>query len=108
MTEYIHQELNQEINAIGGEYILVKEARLPFKGREILYIVGHASFDSTCCGVSGCAYALVPGIIRDWKGRQHAAGLPVSQVEPILSQTVQKQVRSLILGKEIVHQVQFL
>lgn len=108
MTEYIHQELNQEINAIGGEYILVKEARLPFKGFEILYIVGYASFDSTCCGVSGCAYALVPGIIQDWKGKQYGAGLPVSQVEPIRSQTVQKQVRSLILGREIVHQVQFL
>lgn len=108
MTEYIHQELNQEITAISGEYILVKEVRLPFEGREILYIVGHSAFDSTCCGVSGCAYALVPGFIIEWRAKHNSAGLPISWIEPIHSQIVQKQIRSLILGKEIVHQVQFL
>jgi hypothetical protein len=108
MTEYIHQELNQEIIAIGGEYILVKEARLPFKGREILYIVGHASFDSSCCGVSGCAYALVPGFILDWRVQPNTPGLPVSQVEPVQSESAQAKIRKLIFEKEIVHQVQFL
>ena len=108
MSEYTHQELYQEITAIGGEYVLVKEVRLPFEGREILYIVGHAVFDSTCCGVSGCAYALVPGFIRDWRTQHNAAGLPVSRVEPVHSEDAQTKLRKLILEKEIVHQVQFL
>jgi hypothetical protein len=108
MNEYIHQELKQEITAISGEYILVKEVRLPFQGREILYIVGHAVFDSTCCGVSGCAYALVPGFILDWRANHNSAGLPVSQVEPIQSEVAQAKIRKLIFEKEIVHQVQFI
>ena len=108
MTEYTHQELNQEIIAIGGEYILVKEVRLPFDGREILYIVGHAAFDSSCCGVSGCAYALVPGFILDWRAEYNTAGLPVSQIEPVQSKAVQDRIRKLIFEKEIVQQVQFL
>jgi len=108
MTEYIHQELYQEITAIGGEYILVKEVRLPFEGRDTLYIVGHAAFDSTCCGVSGCAYALVPGFILQWRRKQNMEGLFVSEVEPIRSETTQAQIRELILEKEITHQVQFL
>ena len=108
MTEYIHQELNQEINAIGGEYILVKEVRLPFEGRETLYIVGHAVFDSTCCGVSGCAFALVPGFILQWRGKQNTEGLYISEVEPIRSETTQIHIRALILEKEFAHQVQFL
>ena len=108
MSDYTHQELHQEITAIGGEYILVKEVRLPFVGREILYIVGHAVFDSTCCGVSGCAYALVPGFILDWRTRYSTAGLPVSRVEPVQSKAEQTRLRKLILEREIVHQVQFL
>ena len=108
MAEFIHQQLYQEITAISGEYLLVKEVRLPFQGREILYIVGHALFDSTCCGVSGCAYALVPGFIQEWKAIQNTSGLPVSQVEPVRSIALQADLRKLIAEKEIVHQVQFM
>jgi hypothetical protein len=108
MAEFIHQQLNQEITAISGEYVLVKEVRLPFQGREILYIVGHALFDSTCCGVSGCAYALVPGFILEWKVKQNTSGLPVSKVEPVRSSELQEDLRKLIADNEIVHQVQFM
>ncbi len=107
-TEYVHQELNQEITAIGGYYVLVKEARLPFHGREVLYLVGHAAFDSTCCGAGGCAYALVPGFVLAWKSKSIEDGLAVSAVEPIRETGVQEQVRRLIEGEEIVQQVTFL
>ena len=105
--EYAHTELNQEITAIGGHYALVKEVRLPFRGREVLYLVGYGVFDTTCCGVGGSAYALVPGFILDWKYETNEDGLAVSQVEPIRAQVVQKEVRRLIKEKEIVQQVRF-
>jgi len=108
MTEYIHQELKQEISAIGGEYTLVKEVRLPIDKRETLYIIGHAAFDSTCCGVSGCAYALVPGFITRWQWRQNTEGLFVTEVEPVRSEAAQAHIRTLILEKEFVHQIQFM
>ena len=53
-SKYVHQPLNQEVTAIGGHYLLVKEVRLPFEGREVLYLVGHAAFDTICCGPGGC------------------------------------------------------
>jgi hypothetical protein len=106
--QYVHQELNRDITAIGGSYVLVKEARLPFGSREILYIIGHAVFDTTCCGVGGCAYALVPGFVLAWKSKDNENGLAVSEVEPIHDTGVQEQVRRLIEGKEIVQQVSFL
>ncbi len=107
-VEYVHQELNQEVTAIAGHYVLVKEARLPFHGRELLYLVGHAVYDTTCCGVGGCAYALVPGFILSWKSGMNKEGLVVSEVEPVHDNGVQQQVRKLIEKKEAVHQVQFL
>jgi hypothetical protein len=104
---YVHPELNQEISAIGGHYVLIKEARLPFQGRHVLYLVGHAAFETTCCGVGGCAYALVPGFILDWKGGLNGDGCVVSQVEPIRAEIVQHQVRRLLEQREWVHQVIF-
>jgi hypothetical protein len=108
IEEYVHQALNQEVTAIGGYYLLVKEVRLPFHGREVLYLVGHAAFDTTCCGTGGCAYALVPGFIAKWKHRTNEEGLAVSQVEPIHDRTIQEQVRRLIDKREMVHQFRFL
>ncbi len=108
IQEYIHQTLNQEVTAIGGHYVLVKEVRLPFCGREVLYVVGHAAFDSTCCGAGGCAYALVPGFTLSWQGKTNEEGQAVSQVEPIHDEATQKQVRRLIMRKEVVQQVRFL
>jgi hypothetical protein len=108
VVEYTHQELDQEVTAIGGRYVMVKEVRLPFRGREVLYLVGHAAFDTACCGAGGCAYALVPGFIVHWKSRVNQDGLAVSQVKPIHDKGVQEQLWESIRAEETVHEVRFL
>jgi hypothetical protein len=107
-AEYVHQELNQEIVAIGGYYLLVQESWLPFQGRALLYLIGHAAFETTCCGTGGCAYALVPGFVLEWKHRRNQEGLAISQVEPIEDSDTQQRVRQALKDKEPVHQVLFL
>ena len=104
---YVHPDLNQEITAIGGHYVLAKEARLPFHGREILYLVGHAVFDTSCCGPGGCAYALVPGLVQSWQSSRTEEGLAISQVEPVRESDTQNEIRSLIEQMETVQQVVF-
>ena len=73
--EFVHPRLGQEVTAIGGHYVFGKEIRLPHNGREILYFVGYAVLDSTCCGVGGCAYVLVAGYIRQWKYKKNQGWL---------------------------------
>jgi len=107
VREHVHQELNCEITAIGGHYVLLKEDRLPFCGREVLYLVGHAAFDTTCCGEGGCAYALVPGYVVRWKYRTNPQGLAVSQIEPIGDEAQRKEIRRLVERRETIHQVNF-
>lgn len=108
LQDYIHRALHEEVTAIGGRYTLTAEGRLPFGGRDVLYLLGWAAFDTTCCGAGGCRYALVPGFIVGWKTRQNAEGLSVSLVEPIRDPCVQEAVRRLIEGIETVQQVTFL
>jgi hypothetical protein len=107
IRRYVHQELNQEITAIGGHYALTKEVRLPFRGREVLYLVGCAVVDTSCCGAGGCAYALVPGFILEWKSQTDGDGLAVSRVEPIRDEAIQREIGRLIEKAEPVHQVTF-
>ena len=105
--DFIHPILGQEITAIGGHYVFNKEGRLTSDSREVVYLVGYAVVDTSCCGVGGCAYALVPGVVRKWKYKKDEEGLFVSQVEPILDTNVQQQIRDLIQEKEMVQQVTF-
>ncbi len=106
--EYAHPKLNQPVTAIGGEYVLVKEERLPFRGREVLYLMGHVVFNTSCCGIGGYGYALVPGFVLEWKVYADGQGRPVSRVEPIRDEAARREVAQAIRRREPVHQVEFL
>ncbi len=106
--EYVHEELGKEVVAIAGNYAAEREERLAVKGREVLYVVGRAMFDTTCCGVGGCGYAFVPGYILSWKKGESVEGRPVSEVEPIEDLKLRSQIEERIKKSALVQQVQFL
>jgi hypothetical protein len=60
-----HPRLFEEITAIGGHYTFVKEGTVTLGGRQVLYLLGIGSVDTSCCGVGGCIYALVPGYVKE-------------------------------------------
>lgn len=107
LKDYIHPVLNQEIRTFSGHYVLNRESRLPFKDRQVLYFIGCAVVDSSCCGTGGCAYALVPGFISQWKYKLNAGNLSVTQVQPIRDKGDRQELRLLIKKKERVQQVNF-
>jgi hypothetical protein len=106
--EFVHPTLNQQITAIGGKYVLLKEDRLTLDGEEIVFLTGVAVFDSTCCGSGGCSYAVVPGFVRKWKYKTDDDGNPVSLVEPVPNDSSREKIKGMILKKEPVYQVDFL
>ncbi len=108
LQDFSHPELNVQVTAIGGSYVLFKESRLRFNDEEILYLVGTAIFDTTCCGTGGCAYALVPGFIRKWQYKTDKNSRPVSRVKSISEERIRKKIREMIFKKESVYQVDFL
>jgi hypothetical protein len=105
--EYVHPQLNREVASIAGSYILVREERLAHEGREVLYLLGYGVFDSTCCGMGGCAYAIVPGVVVEWMAGERD-GQPVSRVEPIEEESARRAVEAAIRKKETLSQVRFL
>ena len=106
-VDFIHPKLNKTVKAIGGEYVFIKEEVLSYQGREVLYLVGCAIFDTTCCGTGGCCYARVPGFILDSKYKTNEDGRPVSSVTPIAEPAAQKEIRRAIGSRETVQQVEF-
>jgi hypothetical protein len=106
IREYTH-ELNREVRSVSGWYELEKEAKFDVHGKEVLYVVGNAVVDSSCCGVGGCRYALVPGYVRQFKTRQDDKGLWISEVEPVIDKATRQEITRILKEKEIIQQVQF-
>ena len=107
IKEYTH-EIGREVRSISGGYELEMEGKLEMDGEEVLYVVGNAVVDSSCCGVGGCRYALVPGYVRQFKTRQDKQDLWISEVESIIDRATRQEIIQILKEKEMVQQVQFL
>lgn len=105
---FAHPLLDTEVTAIGGRYVLTHEKRLALQGKEILYYLGAALFDSTCCGAGGCAYAYVPGAIVQEGVDTSPDGMPISIILPIKDPMEREEIKIAIIERETIAQVNFL
>ena len=104
--EYTH-ELNREISALCGWYVLNKEEKICLGGKDVLYVSGYSVVESSCCGGGGCRYALVPGSIIEWRRRRNKKGMEISVVEPIRDGALRGEIQRLIERREGVRQIEF-
>ncbi len=105
--KYTHQELNQDVHSIAGFYTPMKEVRLKYDSREVLYIMGQVVIEASCCGVGSWGYVLVPGYIVNWQNERNEAGLPVSEVEPISDEVLRNNIKKIINQAENISRIEF-
>jgi len=106
IKEHIHV-LNQEVRSISGWYLLEKEGTFPWAGQTVLYFVGNACVDASCCGMGGCRYALVPGFVHCLHCRQNPEGHWISEVVPIGDGKIRAAIVARLKEEELVSQVVF-
>ena len=108
MSKYTHLGLDEDVKTIAGYYTPLKEIRLKYDSREVLYVVGEAVIESSCCGSGNWTYVLVPGYIVDWQNEKNENGLPVSEVERISDTKAQADIKKMIKEAEHISQIEFL
>ncbi len=107
-TKYTHLELGKDVErGIAGYYTPQKEVRLKYNGREVLYVIGQAVIESSCCGTGSWMYAIVPGYMVSWQNTKNEATLPVSEVEPILDEEARDNIRRIIQTNEATSLIGF-
>ena len=105
--EYTHLPVNQDVTCIAGYYTPLKEARLKYNDKEVLYVVGQAAIESSCCGTGSWSYVLVPGYITGWQTRKNEAGRPVSEVKTITDKKERVSISRIIEETESISQIEF-
>jgi len=107
VRKYTHLKIGDEFQAIGGHYTLMKEVKLKYQSREVLYTVAHTVVDNSCCG-SGCwQHVLVFGYILKWQSATNPEGLPVTDVEPVTDPYDRENIKQIIQKDEVVSYIDF-
>ena len=96
MEQFIHPALNERVEFFGGAYLFVAEGKFHYRGKEVLYLQGVASIESSCCGTGGCGFIKVPGYIHSWKKTQTEMGRPISEIERIEAEGQQEEIREIL------------
>ena len=107
MSEYTHLKLNEDNNCLAGYYTPEKEVRLKHNNREVLYVIGQAVIESSCCGVGSWGYAIVPGYIVNWQNKRNETDLLISEIEPISDEGARNNIRQIIQTNEAISQIGF-
>src|SRR4030042_401350 len=97
--EFTHPELGQEVKTFAGYYIPLEEHVVPYNEREVIYILGHACIEASCCGSARWGYIQVLGFLV----RQNIPGgkgtLPVSEIESIQDEEDRNSIRESLEKK---------
>jgi len=105
--EYEHSPLPRQVQTISGYYRLEQEKLLETAHGQVLYLTGFGVVDSSCCGVGGCSYALVPGLVLELKHGWSAQGWDVSRIEEVSDPGRRRDIAAKIKQLEQVQQVLF-
>ena len=102
--EFSHQ-IPRTVEFVNGSYTLTAIKTLELDGKIILYCLGEATLDNSCCGLTNSSYGLVIGELIST--REGAGDLPVSTVSRIVDANTEDRVRALIQNAEQLETVNF-
>ena len=81
-VQYTHDELGTEVEAPWGYYQPLEEGSVEHAGRKVLYTLGSACIEVSCCGQGSWQYARVEGYVLDGDSTSSAGGgLDTTSVE---------------------------
>jgi hypothetical protein len=83
-ARHIGQELGAEVEAPSGHYKPLEERFLGHEGRRLLYTLGSACIEVSCCGVGDWQYARVEGyLVEDShpRGQGDPGGIEIDTID---------------------------
>lgn len=105
--EYTHLPMNDEVLSISGSYRMKEEKRVFVDDKYVFYLIGSAHMDNACCGNWGCCFAVVKGIVVEWKYKKDPDGNDITRLIPVTDPKERERIMNRINCEEMVQQVIF-
>jgi hypothetical protein len=107
---YMPESLGTEIAAPSGYYTPIEERFLDQDGKRLLYVLGSACVETSCCGTGSWSYARAEGYVVEQhppeRTRGEAGGIPV-EVETVEGAAERSAIDALLLERHPGVRIEF-
>jgi hypothetical protein len=106
-TTYIPEDFGTEVVAPSGYYQPIKEELIDFDGRQVLYVLGSACIEASCCGIGSWAYVRVEGYVVGEEDVSDENGGKATQIDTITAEGDKAAIGALLLEKHPGARIEF-
>jgi len=106
-SRYVSEELGSEVRAPSGYYQPLEEGYIDYQGRRLLYTLGNACIETSCCGVGDWRYARVEGYAVDHASGHGGRGSGSIEIETIEDEDERAAIGKLLEDKHPGVRVEF-
>ena len=107
---YTPESLGTEIEAPSGYYTPVEERFIDLAGKRLLYVLGNACIETSCCGTGSWSYARVEGYVVEAPhpdGAHDDAGRMSLEVETVEDAAERSAIGTLLSDRHPGARVEF-
>jgi hypothetical protein len=95
-TTYVPEDFGREIEAPSGYYQPVAEEWLDHDGKRLLYVLGTACIEASCCGVGSWNYLRVEGYLTDDVPPRDPSGPKQLEIDTIDRQAEREAIATIL------------
>jgi hypothetical protein len=106
-SDYSRNDLGTEVQAPWGYYQALEEATIDYAGRRVLYTLGSACVEASCCGKGSWSYARVEGYAVEGDTARGPAGDHPVQVDTIETPKDRAAIAQLVTDRHPGVRVEF-
>jgi hypothetical protein len=106
-TRYVPEDVGVEVCAPSGYYQPLEEALIDYHDRPVLYVLGVACIEASCCGTGDWQYLRVEGyVVQGGRGRGGKVESPV-EIETIEDEGEKRAIGELLLERHPGAKIEF-
>ena len=98
-VKYVPEDFGKEIVAPSGYYQPIEKQVVDFNGKKLLYILGSACVDSSCCGIGSWEYVRVEGYVAAEAAPEKPNQEPSYEIDTIETESEKEAISKFIVDK---------
>jgi hypothetical protein len=104
---YVPEAFGIEVEAPSGYYLPLAEECVDYNGKKLVYILGTACIDASCCGVGSWEYLRVEGyVVENDSSRSQGDGTHL-EIETIEDDSEKTAIGKVLLDKHPGARIEF-
>jgi hypothetical protein len=104
---YVPEDFGKEVAAPSGYYLPLEEVSIEYNGKRLLYILGSACIEASCCGTGSWKYVRVEGYVVENDPSQGQSDGVHPEVDTIESSSEGAAISELLLEKHPGARIEF-